>query len=243
MSRDSSVVRAARILDLLAHAEKPLPLTRVAESLGIPKSTAHSILRDLASEGFVEISERTAYVIGIKAFEVGAAHLRSVGAVGVIAPELGRLTSVLGVTSHYAVLDRTDVVYLCKEDPPGLGIQLASSIGARLPAHITAVGKASLAWLDPSKRDAHLDPDAGADPDQLDAELARVRTQGFSVDDGAASAAIQCVAAPVFDLTGPKGAIGVSYLRGADQPIGSIADAVCAAASRATSLLGGRHRR
>ncbi|MFI9605025.1 IclR family transcriptional regulator C-terminal domain-containing protein [Streptomyces sp. NPDC052043] len=85
--------------------------------------------------------------IGLKAFEVGSAHLRRVGVTGIVAPELSRLTRALGVTSHYAILDHTDAVYLCKQDPPGLGIRLASSVGARLPSHLTAVGKACLAWL------------------------------------------------------------------------------------------------
>ena len=65
-----------------------------------------------------------------------------------MAPELARLTRALNITSHYAVLDGTEVLYLCKEDPPTLGIQLASAIGACLPSHLTAVGKACLAWLE-----------------------------------------------------------------------------------------------
>lgn len=243
----SSVVRALRILNLLAHSEKPLVLTRIAESLDIPKSTAHSILRDLAGEGFVVVSEPTAYAIGLKAFEVGSAHLRLTGAVGVVASELVRLTRTLNVTSHYAILDGTDAVYLCKEDPPGLGVQLASSIGARLPAHITAVGKACLAWLGPEGVAEHVSTGAPvrgqASPEALAAELAAARERGYATDDGAAAAGIQCVAAPVFDLSGPRGAVGVSYLRGTGESIDTIVSEVCSAAQRATSLLGGRPNR
>src|SRR3954463_7003456 len=129
-----------RILDLIAHSEKPMTLSRIAEALDIPKSTAHGILRELSKESFVELVEPAAYAVGLKAFEVGAAHLRRTSVVGFVAPELVRLTGILTMTSHYAIIDGTDVVYLCKEDPPGLGVQLASSIGARLPSHLTAVG-------------------------------------------------------------------------------------------------------
>ena len=144
----TSVVRAARILDRLAHSQTPMTLAEIASELDIPKSTAYTILRDLASESFVTVSSPAAYSIGLKAFEVGSAHLRASGTAGAVAPELARLTRALNITSHYAVLDGTEVLYLCKEDPPTLGIQLASAIGARLPSHLTAVGKACLAWLE-----------------------------------------------------------------------------------------------
>jgi len=228
-----------RILEWLSWAEKPMALTRIAEALEIPKSTAHSILRDLASEDFVEISEPPAYSIGLKAFEVGSAHLRVIGVAGVVATELVRLTNVLNVTSHYAVLDRGDVVYLCKQDPPGLGIHLASSIGARLPAHVTAVGKSSLAWLDPDQVTRCIELGSTART-ELDADLELVRARGYSTDDGATLVGIQCVAAPIFDLSGPRGAVGVSYLRDNGSSFDAIVAEVRNAAARATSLLGGR---
>lgn len=240
----SSVVRATRILELLASAERPLGLTRIAEQLDIPKSTAHKILRDLVGEGFVEVVASGAYEIGLRAFEVGSARLRIMGTVGVVAPELVRLTRTLNITSHYAVLDGGEVVYLCKEDPPGLGVRLASSVGARLPAHLTAVGKASLAGLAEPDVDRHLDAVPGGELSarrarQLKGELVAVRELGYAVDQGEAAAGIQCVAAPVFDMSGSRGAIGTSYLIGSQHSIDAVAREVVRTASRVTSVLGG----
>ncbi|HEY6310525.1 MAG TPA: IclR family transcriptional regulator [Streptosporangiaceae bacterium] len=239
----TSVVRAARILDRLAQSQTPMTLAEIAGELDIPKSTAYTILRDLASESFVTVSSPPAYSIGLKAFEVGSAHLRASGTAGAVAPELAHLTRALNITSHYAVLDGTEVLYLCKEDPPTLGIQLASAIGARLPSHLTAVGKACLAWLEPDYLPGHVElATRGADgqticmPD-LTAELAQIRVQGFATDDAAVG--IQCVAAPVFGLTGLKGAIGVSLLRGSAPSLDPVADDVKTAAARATIALGG----
>ncbi|HET8599525.1 MAG TPA: IclR family transcriptional regulator [Segeticoccus sp.] len=245
----TSVVRAMRILELLAQSEKPLPLARVTEALQIPKSTAHSILASLVQEGFVQVHEPASYAIGLKAFEVGAAHLRATGTVGVVAPELARLTRTLNITSHWAVLEGHDAVYLCKEDPPGRGVQLASSIGARLPARVTAVGKSCLAWLEPEVAATHVDLPPQGDPTrdaaltQVNAELEHVRANGFSTDNGEAAVGITCVAAPVFDMSGPRGAIGVSFLRGTGAPFDTIVAEVKESASRATSLLGGRGTR
>ncbi|MEV5571338.1 IclR family transcriptional regulator [Spirillospora sp. NPDC052269] len=241
----TSVVRAMRILDLLAHSDEALTLTEIAERLSIPKSTAHGILRDLVSESFVAVSKPTAYGIGLKAFEVGSAHLRRVGVAGIVGPELGRLTRTLGVTSHYAILDRTDAVYLCKEDPPGLGVRLASSVGARLPSHLTAVGKACLAWVDPLLLPEYVA--AGPEPStatelatKLAAELAGIRACGHATDAGRVATGITCVAAPVFDPAGCRGAVGVSYLPGPGSDLEAIAGEVRTAAARTSALLGGR---
>lgn len=245
----TSVVRAMRILELLAQSEKPLSLARVTEALQIPKSTGHSILASLVQEGFVQLHDPAGYAIGLKAFEVGAAHLRATGTVGVVAPELARLTRTLNITSHWAVLEGHDAVYLCKEDPPGRGVQLASSVGARLPARVTAVGKSCLAWLDPEVVEAHVDLPPAGDAGRAVAvaevhrELEQVRGDGYSTDNGEAAVGITCVAAPVFDMSGPRGAVGVSFLRGTGAPFDTIVAEVREAASRATSLLGGRGTR
>lgn len=242
----TSVVRALRMLDLLARSEKPMSLSRIAESLDIPKSTAHSILRDMVGEAFVDAVDGTAYRVGLRAFEVGAAHLRTTTAVTVVAPELAALTRELNITSHYAVLDGPDAVYLCKEDPPGLGIQLASSVGARLPSHLTAVGRASLAWLPDAALPDHVDltrTGTRTEPvrlPQLKRQLEQVRQRGFANDDGEAAAGVHCVAAPIFDPSGCRGAVGVSYLRGAAVAEQQVADRIRTAADRVTALLGGR---
>lgn len=244
----NSVVRALRILDLLARAEKPLSLSRIAEELGLPKSTAHGIVRSLVQESFLDLHEPTSYAIGLRTFEVGSAYLRQLGPAGVVAAELVALTRTLNVTSHYAIVDHTDAVYLCKEDPPGLGVQLASSVGARLPAHLTAVGKACLAWLDDDAVADHVvAPHAEAPSDEvleaLRVDLSRIRRRGYATDVGQVAAGVQCVAAPVFDMSGPRGAIGVSYLHGAQLSKDRVVDEVVGAAKKASALLGGKSPR
>lgn len=246
----TAVARVVRILDLLANAEKPQPLGTIAATIGAPKSSVHGILQDLVAEGFVESSEPGHYTVGLKAFEVGSALLRRSDAVIAAAAELSALTRRLEITSHYAVLAQTDVLYLCKVDPPLSGVQLASSVGSRLPAHLTAVGKACLAWLDDSEVVAHVDlsvvDSAGRrrTKAQLAADLTVVRERGHAVDNGETVAGIHCVAAPVFDLTGCCGAVGVSFLRGLPpDPTDGIVDEVVAAAARMTTRLGGRSSR
>jgi DNA-binding IclR family transcriptional regulator len=241
----SSVQRAVQILELLARADQPMRLSAIARELGIPKSTTHSILCEL-TDSLTVAADESGYSVGLKAFEIGSSFLRSAGSVARITPEMSRLTRVLNVVSHYAILDGTDVVYLCKEDPGGLGIRLASSIGARLPAYLTAVGKSCLAWLPPGDVSAHL-PATGcsggsgaAEGAALAAELESVRALGYSTDHGATAPGIQCVAAPVFDHLGPHGAVGVSYLMASEHRVDVVAREVRRSAEQVTLALGGR---
>jgi DNA-binding IclR family transcriptional regulator len=236
----SSVVRALRILDLLAQSTDPVPLAEVCRRLEIPKSTAHNILRDLVAEGFAEVHQGVAYTVGIRAFEVGSGHLRVRGVQGAVTGELVRLSRSLEVTSHFAVLDGADVVYLAKEDPPGLGIRLASSVGARLPAHTTAVGKANLAWLGDAQVRSQLAAATRKAAIQavLD-ELAQVRQRGYATDDGATAPGVMCVAAPAFGPNGPTGAVGVSYVRGSAERLDEVVAQVTESAKRMSAMFGG----
>ena len=121
----------------------------IAKEFGIPKSSCLALLRALAARDFIRQDETGAYALGLRSFEVGTAYLRAVTPVRGDPGVLRALTERLGMTAHFAVLEGDEVVYLAKQDPPGTGVRLASSLGARLSAWTTAVGKAQLAWADP----------------------------------------------------------------------------------------------
>lgn len=224
-----SVLRALEILDLLAATERPLGLAQIAKEFGIPKSSCLALLRALAARDFIRQDETGAYALGLRSFEVGTAYLRSVTPVGAVTPELRALTERLGMTAHFAVLEGEEVVYLAKQDPPGTGVRLASSLGARLSAWTTAVGKAQLAHAEQLPEPAR--PTA--------AEFPVIRQRGYAVDEGVTAGGIECVAAPVFSAGGCCGAIGVSYLLHGGPEVPVIGDLLIGAASRVSAQLGG----
>jgi DNA-binding IclR family transcriptional regulator len=217
-----SVVRALEILDLLAATERPMSLAQIAKEFGIPKSSCLALLRALCARNFARQDESGAYALGLRTFEVGAAYLRAVTPVSAVTGELRALTERLGMTAHFAVLEGDEVVYLAKQDPPGTGVRLASSLGARLSARTTAVGKAQLAFAT-----------------QGPGEFAEIRRRGYAVDEGVTAGGIRCVAAPVFGTSGCCGAIGVSHLMHGGPAIPVIADLLVSAAGRVSARLGG----
>lgn len=235
-----SVTRALAILDLFSRSDGAMTLGEIASLLKLPKSSALTLLRALVAVEYCSVDDQGRYALGVHAFEVGAAYLRSMTPVRSVTPELQWLTETLGVTSHFAVLDHDEVVYLAKHDPPVVGLKLASSLGARLPAAVTAVGKAQLAYRAVRRPGAPAGRAAPAVPAGLAAELETVRELGYAVDDGETAAGIRCVAAPLFNSQGCCGAIGVSYLLGGDAGSTAVVDTLLQAASRASDRLGGR---
>jgi DNA-binding IclR family transcriptional regulator len=232
-------VRALSILDLLSRSDEPMTLGEVATQLKLPKSSALTLLRALVVTEFCAADEKGLYGLGLHSFEVGAAYLRSMTPVRSVVPELQWLTESLGVTSHFA-----------KHDPPGLGLKLASSLGARLPAAVTAVGKAQLAFRAQGPRGGEANAVDGAAPARpkhgqavpsgFERELEKVRMLGYAVDDGQTAVGIRCVAAPLFNDRGCCGAIGVSYLLGGEPSVTTVVKALVEAAGRASARLGGQ---
>jgi hypothetical protein len=108
-SRDTvqSLSRALSLLNALAAQDGGLPLSEVARTVGLAISTAHRLLSTLQQEGFVRFDEeRGVWIVGVQAFIVGSAFLRSRELTAVARPVMRRLMERSGETVNLAVTDR-----------------------------------------------------------------------------------------------------------------------------------------
>jgi DNA-binding IclR family transcriptional regulator len=186
-----SVERAAAILRVLAAGTGPLRLADVAASLQLPKGTAHGLLRTLAEVGFVDQDKDSGrYQLGGGLSELGSGHLdgnelraRSMNWADPLAARSGqavRVARLSGIEVHV-------VHYVFRPDHSAQH----ADVGARLPAHATALGKAMLAH---SPGSLALLPDDGhltsytartiTDRARLIVALIPVRTRGYAVEYG-----------------------------------------------------------
>lgn len=226
MSR--SVERAGAVLRAIAASPAPIGLAALTRQLNIPKSTLFGILASLQVHRFV-VSKPEGYAIGAGAFEVGSKYTAFGDLHSTAAPVLKMLTNQLEVTSHFAVLDGDEVLYVLKQDPPNARLKLASSIGIRLPANETAVGKAQLA----STEHKDLAKSAGMG----EAEWQQIREDGYAVDEGMTAPGVRCVASPVYDNGSCLGAIGISKWLDPSEDVPRIAQVVRDAANSISQLL------
>ena len=112
-------------------------------------------------------------------------------------------------SSSVSILDGEEVVYVARVSTRRI-MTVSISVGTRFPAYATSMGRVLLAALEPGERAALL---AASDlrpltratlhaPESLDAELARVRRQGWALVDGELEVGLRSIAVPIRDRSG-----------------------------------------
>lgn len=238
--------KAVRLLEAAAAPHGPHRLGDIAAAAGVPKASAHRILRTLVANSFLDADGTGRYPLGPRLRALAArvtAAQADTGVDGLLA-DLGGAT---GQTVHLAVRGGDTATYTHKVDGDDV-VQMASRVGMRLPLHCTAIGKCILSGLDDVALDELLDrvgqpaltPATVVSRDALRAELARVRADGVAVDDEENESSVRCLAAPVRDARGTViGGVSVStltFLVTRDQLLGW-ADQVSAAAELVSARL------
>lgn len=240
------------VLDLLARRGVPMATMEIAETLSMPKSTTHHLLNVMRERRFVSYwPDQRAWTLGVSAFEVGASYMRSGPLHRAGQRYMLALTNAVNETSHLAVLQGTDVIYLDKREPLTPGVRLVTEVGSRLPAHLTAVGRAILSRLDVEQLSTLYDgyswlSRTGEGPTSLSAlreVLQSVRTNGYAHEKGTTTSGIDCIASPVLTRDGRAvAALGVAYMsatKTADQAE-EIARSVAATAADFSASFGAR---
>jgi IclR family KDG regulon transcriptional repressor len=207
-----AVTRAFDILEIYLHEDRPLTVPEIADRAGLPRSTAHELVRTLAARHYLvaATSQPHHFVLGSKSFELGNAYASRVDLI-VEGQEVARRVSAASEeTVHLGILEGLEVVYIVKEDSPHM-IRMVSNVGLRRPAHCTAMGKVLLSALSDDELACllgdgdvlpGLTPNSITSRSQLLDELAAVRTRGFAFDDRESNPSVRCVASSVFDHRG-----------------------------------------
>lgn len=212
----SIIGRVSIILDCFSHIDSTLTISEIARRSGLAKSTTSRLVSELSTYGFLE-SHGSAISLGLRFFELGQKSVRPHTLRRLTYAHMETLRQMTGHTVHLAVLDAGQVVYI-EILPSRSSPMMPSRVGGRLPAHATAVGKAILAFSDPSVTEEHIakglaavGPHTITDPDALRAALWRIRSTGFATEREESGAGVACVAAPILVRDGePIAGISVS---------------------------------
>lgn len=210
-----SLPKGLAILEALAAAATPMGVTELARELGMGKSGAHRVLRMLCDLGWVREAQGR-YACTLRIWELGMRVADRLDLRQVAAPYLRRLADLSSETVHLSILDGVEVLYVDKIDSPQ-PVRAYSRVGGRAPAPCVATGKVLLAHASPERVAqarqtlvAHT-PRSIVDPEAFDAELRRVRQQGYAVNRGEWRISVCGLAAPVFDARGEVvAALGIS---------------------------------
>jgi IclR family transcriptional regulator, acetate operon repressor len=206
-----SLVRALTLLNRIAESpDDGATLTDLAQQVGLPASTAHRLLTTLEQERYVRFNnEGRMWTVGVQAFVSGCAFTKTRSLVGLARAHLRHLMEDSGETVNLAIQDDGEAVYLAQVECRQI-MRVFARPGTRVPLHCSAVGKAILSATSDKtlskilhKRGMpRLTVKTITTPSSLRAELERVRTVGYAVDDEEHAVGLRCIAAPVFDETG-----------------------------------------
>ena len=224
--RVRSVGKAFDLLDAFqSEGVAELPLGTLAAHADLPKATAHGLASALVEERALERTPN-GYRLGLRLFELGERVRVKRDLREAALPFLQDLYEATHHTVHLAVLEGTEVIYL-ERIRGHRAIPTPSSLGGRLPAHCTGVGKALLAGcadarerLGPWPLRART-PYTITAPTVLQREFDRIRRTGVAVDREEVSVGLACVAAGIFvdgqtvaalSVSGPLAQINVNGL-------------------------------
>ena len=211
-----SVSNALRVVEILAAADRPVGVTEIAERLGVAPSTAHRLLATLVEAGFARHEADRRYRAGPSVARLATRPAPPPLLRDAARPVLRWVAESSGETAHLAIIDGVSVVTIdhAAGGRPG---DVGHVVGARVPAHATAVGLALLAHH-PEVVEAVVAGGLGrwtastiADAATLRRRLAEVRRRGYAVNLRGWLEGTAGVAAPVLAPDGEAVAsVGIS---------------------------------
>ena len=215
---DSALLRGLRVLEMLAASDRALPLSVVADALGLPRPTVHRILRQLALAGFLaqEPADRN-YRLARRTTRLAVDAMRHGARQADRRVILERLVDDLNETCNITMLDGAEVVYVDRVESQW-PLQMTLQPGSRVPLHCTASGKLFFALLPARTRKRLLatlplerrTARTLVEPALLDAEFARIREARFGTDNEEFLDGLVAASVPVMDAAGrPIAAVAV----------------------------------
>lgn len=204
MEDHNPTLRVIRILESLTGQPEGKTLTEIAKSCEMPKGSISPIIHTLARYKFLRYDEGAGrYSIGIRCYEIGNEYIMQMNVSDEIREITKKIVNRCRETSHFAVLDGNDVVYLMKQDSSE-AIRMVSSIGKRIPAHSTAIGKALLSGYSDEEVQAlypqglqKITDKTITNLDVLCKQLGEIRKTKIAYETEESSLNITCIAVPV----------------------------------------------
>ena len=214
-----SLERGLGVLEAVSAANGPVGITRLSRELGLAKGSVSRLVTTLVQLNFlVRDPETRKYHLGLKLWELGSKSITGLDIRGVARPAMEDLHQATGETVHLTVLSSEGkMVFLDKLDSTK-SIRPNLQLGAHLPVHCVANGKAMLAFLPENQVAAIL---AGKLQRYTDATITRkgdlmaavrdIRETGYAVNAGEYREDVSGVAAAICNHTNyAVAALGIS---------------------------------
>lgn len=213
-----SVQRAFVILEFLNSSSRGWNISEMSRKLKIPKSTTHVLVSTLDQLGYIrQCPSSRRFQLSTKMYGLGRKALNTTPLPEAALPHLRWLVQETQLTAHIGILEKNQVVFVQKVDGPGF-IKFDTYIGKCSELHCTGLGKTLLAFqanetiqsLLSNYAFGRFTKNTISTKSAFLAELARVQSSGYSIDDEEEELGVRCIAAPIFSSTALLAAVSVT---------------------------------
>jgi len=200
--------KGLKVIEAFGEAQPRLTISDVARATGLDRATARRCLLTLSELGYAHFDGKF-FELTPRILRLGHAYLSATPLPRLVQPHLDRLSEAVGQSASASVLDGTEIVYVARAAQKRI-MSISLVPGSRLPAYCASMGRVLLASLPETEARARImasDRKANTeytrtDPDELMAELARVRSQGFAVIDQELEIGLRSIAVPLENASG-----------------------------------------
>ncbi len=199
----TSLARGLQVVRAFDVDHPVMTLSEVAKRTGLTRAAARRFLHTLRELGYVSSDGRD-FRLTPHVLSLGYAYLSSMSIVEIAQPFMERISKQVSESCSMSVLDGSDIIYVARV-PAKRIMSVALSIGTRLPAYNTSMGRVLLASLDKEDLDHYFSTSERAPytPHTVTGEkalrdiLAQVCADGFAAVDQELELGVRSVAVPV----------------------------------------------
>jgi len=201
-----AIKRAFDVIELLADQESGLGVSEIRRALGLPLSSVANILYTLTDLRYLERDEvDTSYRLSVKLLGIGRRAQDRMDAVAQCRGLLEDAVRESGLTGHLAVLRDEEAMYVARVPSNSL-VQVNSYVGQRWPLHLSAAGKALVAFVQEGRLESLVKqmtlnkrtPHTITRPAALLKQLRGFRRLGYTWERNEGEMGLGCVGAPIF---------------------------------------------
>jgi IclR family pca regulon transcriptional regulator len=198
-----SLARGLKVIETFEGHTEGRSVAEVARQTGLSRAAVRRLLMTLELLGYAESSGRI-YRLNTRVLKLGFSYLSSTSLPAIAQPILEHVTEVLHESSSLSVLDGHEIVYLARSSAKRV-MSVGLSVGSRLPAYCTSMGRVLLATLPEADLAWHLasvelkafTPKTVIDKARLLDVLQGVRSEGFALADEELELGLRSIAVPV----------------------------------------------
>ncbi|WP_349571726.1 IclR family transcriptional regulator [Azotobacter salinestris] len=205
----TSLARGLAVIGAFQERKRHLTIAQISHRTEIPRAAVRRCLHTLMKLGFATTDGRT-YSLTPKVLTLGHAYLSSTPLAVSAQPYLDRISEQLHEACNLATLEGEEVLYIARSAIPQRLISVDLSVGSRLPAYCTSMGRVLLAALDDVSLQEYLEhadllPKTSRTLHTREALwecLQQVRRQGWCIVDQELEQGLRSLAVPVQDSSG-----------------------------------------